>query len=124
MAAEAPETALEDATPAEAVALVVRFLLELGVLVSLGYWGTTALDGPVRFVVAAAGPIVAILVWGFFVSPRAPRRLDDPARLVVELVVFGAGVAALSAADQPLVAAAFGLVVLLDLLALIAWDLR
>lgn len=124
MAAGTPETALEDATPAEAVALVVRFFLELGVLASLGYWGIIALAGPARYVLAAVGPVVVIVVWGFFVSPKAPRRLEDPPRLVVELVVFGAGVAALSAADQPLYAAAFGLVVLVDMLVLMAWDLR
>ena len=43
-------------------------------------------------------------VWGPFVAPKASRRLEDPGRLVVEVVVFGAGALALLAGELPLVA--------------------
>jgi hypothetical protein len=46
---------------------------------------------------------VAIAIWGLFVAPKASRRLPDPQRLAVEIVVFGAGVLAfLSRGDVPL----------------------
>ncbi len=36
-------------------------------------------------------PVLAAVVWGVFVGPRAVRRLADPARLGVEVVLFAAG---------------------------------
>ena len=76
---------------------VVRFTAELGMLAALAYAGWRLLsDTPVLGVVAAiALPVVAAVVWGAWVAPRAARRLEDPARLVVELVLFGAAVAGL-----------------------------
>ena len=43
-------------------------------------------------------------MWGAWLAPRAPRRLADPARLVLEVALFAAGGLALVAAGQ----AAFG----------------
>jgi hypothetical protein len=38
---------------------------------------------------------IAATIWGRWVAPRAGRRLQDPARLAVEVALFGTGVAAL-----------------------------
>jgi hypothetical protein len=75
----------------EAANLGLRFILELCVLAALAYAGFE-LFIPLAVVL----PLAAALTWGQFVSPRAPRRLDDPARLAVEVVYFAAGVAALA----------------------------
>jgi Protein of unknown function (DUF2568) len=76
--------------------LAFRFILELVVLVALAIWGFGASPEPiVRVVLGLGAPAIAIAVWATFVSPRAPRRLADPARLALEIAVFGAGVLAL-----------------------------
>ncbi len=49
-----------------------------------------------------------ILFWGFFVSPKAPRRLRDPLRLVSELVIFLGATAAFVEVGQTAVALVFG----------------
>jgi hypothetical protein len=57
-------------------------------------------------------PLVVALVWGLWIAPRARRRLSDPARFVLELVVFTAATAALVSVGQPLLAAVFAAVAL------------
>jgi hypothetical protein len=99
--------ALNDAT---------RFLLELAMLAALAYWGWAESDGIWRLLLALAAPLCAAVVWGILLAPRSSRRLDDPGRLVVEVVIFGSGVAALWLADQTVPAAVFGAVVTVHLL--------
>lgn len=88
------------------VLAVLRFLAELALLVGLAYvgWelGPNRAVGGVLALVLAAG---AAAVWGAWVAPRAKRRLDDPARLAVEVVLFGLGCAGLVATGAPVAAA-------------------
>lgn len=54
-------------------------------------WGFVVTSSTVpRLVLTFAAPLLAAFLWGRFVAPRSPRRLPDPLRLLVELVVFGA----------------------------------
>jgi Protein of unknown function (DUF2568) len=93
--------------------LAVRFLLELAALASLAYWGFTEYDGVVSILLGVGAPLVAAVVWGLFVSPKA--RYGSPIRQAVgEAAVFGAAVIALFAADQPVLAIVFAAVALAD----------
>ena len=75
--------------------LALRFILEMVVLVALFVWGISVSDELILQVLFGVGfPLVAVIVWGLFVAPKASRRLPDPARLVVEIGVFGMGVLA------------------------------
>lgn len=76
---------------------VVRFAAELGMLAALAYAGWRLLsDTPVLGIVTAVTlPVLAAVVWGAWVAPKSARRLEDPARLSVELALFGAAVAGL-----------------------------
>ena len=40
------------------------------------------------------------MVWGVFVNPQGASAIDDPLRLLLELAVFGSGVAALVAVER------------------------
>ena len=71
-----------------AVVLTLRFLLELGALVALGWWGRGAADGAASIALAVALPLGAALWWGLWVAPRARRRLRDPWRFAAELVLW------------------------------------
>ena len=53
-------------------------------------------------------PVLAAVAWALFVSRQASQRTDDSVRLVVEVAIFGAGVAALAVVGSPRLAAAFG----------------
>jgi hypothetical protein len=77
--------------------LTVRFLCELGMLAAFGYWGFETGDGALGFVLGLGAPVVAIVIWGAFVAPKAKRTVSLPVRLVIEVLVFGAATAALVA---------------------------
>ena len=93
----------------------VRFLLELCALAALAYWGSQTGPTGVSIVLAIAAPVAAAIVWGAFVAPKAPRHPRDPWRLVLELLVFGSGVAGLAAAGRTRLALVLGAIVAVHL---------
>jgi hypothetical protein len=102
-----------------ALNLGLRFVLELCMLVALGIWGFSE-----NIVLGIAAPLAAAVVWGFWIAPKASRRLRDPLRLVVELLLFGAAGVALAAAGHRLAAAIFLAAVVLSEGLMLAWRQR
>ncbi|NJN53781.1 MAG: YrdB family protein [Anaerolineae bacterium] len=102
--------------------MTVRFLLELCLLAALGYWGFS-LDGdwPLRLLVGIGAPLLAAVVWGLLVSPKAKRRLADPWRFVCELVLFVWGAAALVMVERPSLAVILLVVYLINRLLVVLW---
>ena len=86
----------------------LRFSLELSALAAVAYWGWSEHGGVWRWVLVVAAPLAVAALWGKTIAPKAKRRVRDPWRLVVELVVFGGAVAALLDADQPVLASVLG----------------
>jgi hypothetical protein len=82
--------------------LALRFACELAALVAVGWWGWTV--SPVLGIVL---PVVVAAFWGAFIAPRARRRLPDPGRLAVELVIFAAATACFVAVGQPIAGVVF-----------------
>jgi hypothetical protein len=118
-----PGPGLAGAGPARSVLLTVRFLTELALIAVLALAGAgAALPLAGRIVLAVAAPLLAMVIWGLWMAPRARRRLRDPLRLAAELVLFAVAAAAL-ALTGPVVAAvvfaviAMGVAVLLRVVA-------
>ncbi|MFB6082442.1 MAG: YrdB family protein [Halanaeroarchaeum sp.] len=109
-------------SPLEPANRALRFVLEVVALGALAYWGYGAATGIVRWVLAVGAPLVAMVLWGIFGSPRAPRRLAGWPRVALETVIFGAGVLALYRSTTLLLAVGFALVVLGNRLLLWQWD--
>jgi hypothetical protein len=86
----------------KALSLLIRFACELAALVAVAWWGWT-----VTPVLGVALPVVVAAVWGAWIAPKARRRLADPLRLVLELVVFAAATASLVAVGQWVVGVVF-----------------
>jgi hypothetical protein len=95
---------------------VFRFSLELAAFASLGYWGWQATSNPARWVLMLALPLAAALVWGAFVAPKARIPAGDPWRLMLEVLVFGSGIAALAGAGQTTLGVAFAVATLIHLI--------
>lgn len=57
-------------------------------------------DGLAQWLLDLCAPLMAAAVWGRFVAPKASHPTTDPQRLLVELLVSGAGVLALAAATS------------------------
>lgn len=71
------------------VVLTVRFLTELALLGGLALAGTRLGGGLALAIVdAVLLPVAAAAIWGLFIAPKAPRRLPEPARFLVEFALF------------------------------------
>jgi hypothetical protein len=77
--------------------LALRFGLECAMLVAYGYWGWRTGDGWLRVALAAGAPLLAALLWGAVVSPKAMVAAPGFARLLIEIGLFAGAAAALYA---------------------------
>lgn len=95
----------------QGVVLTVRFLTELAWLavLALVVVRTHGLLG-VRVGLAVVAVVVAAAIWGLWIAPRARRRLPDPWRLVLEIVLFGVATAGLVVQQDLIAGAAFAVV--------------
>lgn len=91
-----------------ALVLGVRFLCELGMLAALAYWGLESQEGTLGVVLAIGAPLVAAVIWGVFVSPKAIVPIPIQTRLIVEFFLFGFAALALSNVGQTALAIALG----------------
>lgn len=104
------------------VNLVLAFLLELGVLVALGYWGFHTGQGMVvKIGLAVGAPVIAIIFWALFGAPKATWALPGNWHLIVAAVFFGAAVVALFSAGQRQWAIVFALLVVLNHILIYVW---
>ncbi|HEU4849138.1 MAG TPA: YrdB family protein [Terrimesophilobacter sp.] len=94
---------------------VLRFLLELFAVFSLGYWGYLAWPFPWPGLLFMIGtPLFAMVVWGLFRSPRAKVPLDPVGRALVEIAVMGSAAIAWAMLGHPIVAVVFAVVALVS----------
>lgn len=108
----------------KALNLVLRFALELCMLAALAAWGFSLSSVFGQIALGIGTPVAAAALWGLFVAPKAARRLADPWRLAVELVLFGCAAGALAATGRSALAAAFLVVVLAQEVLMIVWGQR
>lgn len=89
MTNERSQTQVEAGTTRPLSALdLVFFLCELFAFASLALWGFTMWPLPWNIVFGIAAPLVALLLWAFFVSPRAVIPVHPFLRATIELLVF------------------------------------
>lgn len=96
------------------ITLGLRFMLEMAALLAMGYWGWTQHAGLLRVVWMIGVPLVAAVIWGTFISPKAPVTLPGVIQLLIEFVVFGTGAWALWDAGRTGTALIFVLLVVIQ----------
>lgn len=89
---------------------VLRFVLELFAVFSLGFWGFVAWPLPWNIVVGILAPAIAIVLWALFRSPKAVLHVDAFVKALVEIVVFASAALAWWNLGQPIVAIVFAVV--------------
>lgn len=102
--------------------LILAFLLELGTLVALGYWGFTV--GPntlAKIVLGLGAPALATVVWAIFGAPKSSMHLQGVAYLALQAVFFGGAALALVAAGQRGLGIGFALIALVNSAAAAFW---
>jgi hypothetical protein len=101
--------------------LTLRFFLEMGGVAAFGYWGYQAVDGPGRIGLAIGASLVLIVVWAVVVARNADNVLTQPQRDLIGTGLLLAAAAVLFAAGQPAAAVAFGVVVVVNWILLVAF---
>lgn len=67
---------------------IVRAIVLIVALFSLGLWGFVSWSLPLNIVFGIALPVVVLLVWALFLSPRPVLRLHPFLRAAVELLIY------------------------------------
>lgn len=89
---------------------IVRFLVEITVVFTLGFWGFVAWAFPLNIAVGILAPAFAILIWALFVSPRAVFGVHPFVRAVIELLLYASATIAWWSLDQTWIGIAFAVV--------------
>lgn len=98
--------------PAHVVNEGLAFLAEVLALAALAWWGATVGGGLTLSLVLGIGlPLVAVVGWGLFASPRARVPLPLAGVLAVKAVVFGAAMLTVDNLGYRTLAVVFGIVV-------------
>ena len=101
----------------------VRFLLELCMLVAVGYWGFKTGSGwLLKITLGIGAPLSIAVIWGIFVAPKAIYPLHRFVLLALEAVLFGSGVAALFATKNYSLAWAFAAIVVINRVLMLVWQ--
>ena len=90
--------------------LALQFVLELCVLVALGYWGFTTGDGFAAVALGIGAPLLAAGAWAAFGAPRARWHATGALRILLQLVFFGSAAIALAFAGRTVLAVVFAVV--------------
>ncbi|WP_162616346.1 YrdB family protein [Xylanimonas allomyrinae] len=68
----------------------MRFALELALLAGVAWCAWAAARGYWwRWPALGLAPVAVGVAWGAWLSPRAPHRPAEPARVVIEVLLFG-----------------------------------
>lgn len=101
------------------VNLILRFLLEITALISLGIWGWKQNESWFRIIIAIGLPIILAIIWGTFAVPNDPSRSGSAPvktsgliRLIIEIGVFGLAVWSLDDIGWNHVSLIFGIIIL------------
>lgn len=89
---------------------VVRAIVLVLAIASLALWGFATWPLPWNIIVGIGTPVVVLLVWALFLSPRPVLRVHPFLRAVVELLIYVGVTIAWWSMDQALIGTAFGLV--------------
>ena len=90
---------------------LLSFLCELAMLAALAVAGANVASGTAaRVALGITLPVVAIAFWGVWLARNSSRRIPDPARLIVEMVLFAGVGALLGVAGYPWWGGAFAVI--------------
>ncbi len=96
-------------TPLSAIDLAA-LVCELFAFATLAVWGFAMWPLPWNIVVGVGAPILAILIWALFVSPRAVLAVHPFVRALVELLVYASATVAWWGMGQTWIGLVFGVV--------------
>ena len=100
----------------------IRFLLELCIMIILGYWGfKTGGQTLTKVLLGLGSPLLFALVWGVFLAPKSTMRLHEPWLFLVEIILFGLASWALYSTGRANLTVAFASIYVLNKILMLLW---
>ena len=101
----------------EYTVISIFFLLELATLAILMYWGFHVDKGMLMKIALGIGtPLLAAVIWGTFVAPKASIPVSIPVRIILQTIIFGSAATALYFSEKGMLATIFGIVVFIEMI--------
>ncbi|KOP80295.1 hypothetical protein AMS59_02545 [Lysinibacillus sp. FJAT-14745] len=95
--------------------LVLRFLLEICVILAFGYWGIQAGKGMLfKLLLGIGAPALFVVIWSMFGSPKATYPLNGTLHFILEFVIFSLAVIALYATRRTQLATIFAILFIIN----------
>jgi hypothetical protein len=107
---EAPDTVPGVNRPNITPLDIIRTVVLIVALASLALWGFAMWEFPWNLVFGIGTPLVVLLIWALFLSPRAVLRLHPFIRAAVELLIYAGVTLAWWSMGQAWAGAAFAVV--------------
>jgi hypothetical protein len=107
---EAPDTVPGVNRPNITPLDIIRTVVLIVALASLALWGFAMWEFPWNLVFGIGPPLVVLLIWALFLSPRAVLRLHPFIRAAVELLIYAGVTLAWWSMGQAWAGAAFAVV--------------
>lgn len=89
---------------------IVRVVVLVTAVVSLALWGFLGWPMPWNLILGLGTPVVVLVIWGLFLSPKPVLRLHPFLRALVELLVYVGVTLAWWSMQQPWVGLGFAVV--------------
>lgn len=100
----------------------LSFILELAMLVALGYWGLYGDKSvPLKWLLGIGLPLLTAVVWGFLFAPKAVHRLDSTSGSLLSLLLFLLAAAALFYTRHLELAIAFAVLAVVNRVLILIW---
>ncbi|MFE3573545.1 YrdB family protein [Lysinibacillus sp. NPDC059133] len=95
--------------------LVLRFLLEICVLMAFGYWGIQTGKGMFfKLLLGIGAPALFVVLWSMFGSPKATFPLSGISHFMFEFVIFSLAALALYATGRTQLATVFTILIIIN----------
>ncbi|MGE7881282.1 YrdB family protein [Bacillus sp. NPDC094077] len=103
--------------------IALRFMLELCVLGIVGYWGfRVGTITAIKITLAIILPVVVAVVWALFGAPNAEWEVQGILHVLLEIIVFGVGVAALYHLKHPMLASGLAIIIVVNRMLMFVWN--
>lgn len=89
---------------------IVRVIVLVLAMASLALWGFAAWTLPWNVIFGIGAPLIVLLVWALFLSPRPVLHLHPFLRAAVELLIYAGVTVAWWSMSQGLIGSAFAIV--------------
>lgn len=114
---------MDKTSPVKTINLTLSFLLELCLIVALGYWGFHAVRSEAgKWALGIGMPLIAISLWSIVAAPRSARRLQHTPLAIFKIVIFTLAAVGLYLTHVKMLGVTFELVSLLNIVGSFIWE--